>query len=58
MVKLLGSLKKELISTFLATTHLATLCWGGEGLHYQENRWYWNFCQEKEGYLGCALLTC
>lgn len=31
MIKLLGSLEKELISTFLATTHLATLCWGGTG---------------------------
>lgn len=30
MVKLLGSLEKEVMSTFLATTHLATLCWGGE----------------------------
>lgn len=38
MVKLLGSLEKEHMSTFLATIHLAMLCWGGEELHYQEEK--------------------
>lgn len=38
MVKLLGSLEKEPMSPFLATIHLAMLCWGGEELHYQEEK--------------------